>query len=189
MQIIYIQDELFDIIPINISSEAQILKNKYDNLSTSDKRIVDFILNSSTKNTNSPQYIQTENVIYFPVFEQKASAWIGEEVSYISNNTNTICFPINKVPQNTTHGIIIEGHSMEDKFFDKQIVFIQSGVECSPSDYGIFSVTDNTDTRISCKQLVQREDGSKYLHSINKNIGYPDIDYKNVIDIHCIGKF
>ena len=77
---------------------------------------------------------------------------------------------------------------MEYKFFDKQIVFIQNGLECAPSDYGIFSVMDNEDTKIYCKQLMQREDGSKYLHSMNKSEGNPDIDYKNVIDVHCIGR-
>ena len=78
---------------------------------------------------------------------------------------------------------------MEDKFFDKQIVFIQNGLECAPSDYGIFSVTDDhLNTKIYCKQLMQREDGSKYLHSMNRSEGDPDIDYKNAISIHCIGR-
>ena len=74
-------------------------------------------------------------------------------------------------------------------FFDKQIVFIQNGLECAPSDYGIFSVTDDhLETKIYCKQLMQREDGSKYLHSVNTEESDPDIDYKNVIDVHCIGR-
>lgn len=54
---------------------------------------------------------------------------------------------------------------------------------------GIFSVTDDDlQTRIYCKQLMQSADGSKYLHSVNKEIVDPDINYENAIDIHCIGR-
>lgn len=35
---------------------------------------------------------------------------------------------------------------------------------------------------------MQKENGEKYLHSFNTNEPDPDIDYKSVIDVHCIGK-
>ena len=77
---------------------------------------------------------------------------------------------------------------MEDKIFHNQIVFIKVGAECAPSDCGIFSVTDNLETGIYRKQLIQREERNIYLHSINKRAGEPDIDYESMIDIYCVGK-
>jgi len=123
------------------------------------------------------------------VCPQKASAGIGKIKDDTNPDLKIICFEDIFVPPGTTHGIILDGHSMEDKFFDKQIVFIQNGLECAAADCGIFSVTDNhLETKIYCKQLMQHNDGSKYLHSVNTKKGDPDIDYKNVINVHCIGK-
>lgn len=119
----------------------------------------------------------------------KTSAGIGKVLDESNSNLYTICFESSKIHKGTTHGIIIDGHSMEPKFFNNQIVFIQSGLKYEPSDYGIFSITDDDlQTRIYCKQLMQRADGSKYLHSVNKEIGDPEINYENAIDIHCIGR-
>jgi len=169
--------------------EQQVL-NAYRVLSDSDKRIVDFILGigeyDTSKIVNFPE--PESNASYVYVCPQKASAGIGKIKDESNPDLKLVCFDEGVVPPGTTHGIIIDGHSMEDKFFDKQIVFIQNGLECAPSDYGIFSVTDNEDTRIYCKQLMQRGDGSMYLHSMNKEEGDPDINYKNIINVHCVGK-
>ncbi len=165
----------------------------YQNLSSNPdkKEIVDFILGIGEYDTSkiitfSKPESNATNVYVCP---QKASAGIGRIKDDSNPDLKVICFEDVFVPPGTTHGIIIDGHSMEDKFFDKQIVFIQNGLECAPSDYGIFSVTDDhLETKIYCKQLMQHDDGSKYLHSINIEEGDPDIDYKNVIDVHCIGR-
>ena len=183
----------FEYISDELSQQEQQILSAYQNLSANpDKReIVDFILGIGEYDTS--------NIIAFPepesnatnvyVCPQKASAGIGKIRDESNPDLKVICFEDIIVPSGTTHGIIIDGHSMEDKFFDKQIVFIQNGLECAPSDYGIFSVTDDhLETKVYCKQLMQREDGSKYLHSVNTEEGDPDIDYENVIDIHCIGK-
>lgn len=173
-----------------ITVQEQQVLNAYRALPDSNKRIVDFILGIGeyriSKMANFPE--PESNASYVYVCTQKASAGIGKIEDESNPDLKLVYFEEGVVPPGTTHGIIIDGHSMEDKFFDKQIVFIQNGLECAPSDYGIFSVTDSEDTRIYCKQLMQGEDGSKYLHSINKEEGDPDIDYKNVIDIHCVGK-
>lgn len=159
------------------------------------KRIVDFILEIGEYDTSNvitfPEHEQElkSNATNVYVCPQKASAGIGKIEDESNPDLKVICFEDIIVPQGTTHGIIIDGHSMENRFFDKQIVFIQNGLECAPSDYGIFSVTDDhLETKIYCKQLMQYDDGSKYLHSVNTVEGDPDIDYKNVIEIHCIGK-
>lgn len=147
---------------------------------------IDYLVGrTSIKEINFPM----ENIIYLPICPQRASAGIGKIKDESNPDLKVLCFEEDIVPQGTTHGIIIDGHSMEDRFFDKQLVFIQNGQECAPSDYGIFSVTDgHLETKIYCKQLMQHDDGSKYLHSVNIEEGDPDIDYKNVIDVHCIGR-
>lgn len=174
-----------------IKQDEQKILSSYKNLTDSDRRVVDFILKIGEYDTNKvvqfPKYVGDSNHLY--VCPQKASAGIGKIKDESNPDLRLIYFEDSAIPNGTTHGIIIDGHSMEDKFFDKQIVFIQNGLECAPSDYGIFSVTDDhLNTKIYCKQLMQREDGSKYLHSMNGSEGDPDIDYKNAINIHCIGR-
>lgn len=174
-----------------IKQDEQKILSSYKNLTDSDRRVVDFILKIGEYDTDKvvqfPKYVGDSNHLY--VCPQKASAGIGKIKDESNPDLRLIYFEDSAIPNGTTHGIIIDGHSMEDKFFDKQIVFIQNGLECAPSDYGIFSVTDDhLNTKIYCKQLMQREDGSKYLHSMNGSEGDPDIDYKNAINIHCIGR-
>lgn len=174
-----------------ITLEEKKILSAYKNLTDSDRRVVDFILKIGEYDANKviefPKYAGDSNHLY--VCPQKASAGIGKIKDESNRDLRLIYFEDSAIPNGTTHGIIIDGHSMEDKFFDKQIVFIQNGSECAPSDYGIFSVTDDhLNTKIYCKQLMQREDGSKYLHSMNGSEGDPDIDYKNAINIHCIGQ-
>lgn len=170
--------------------EQQIL-SAYHNLFNDDKQnIVDFILKIGEYDTSKviDFHFPTSDADYVYVCPQKASAGIGKVNDESNPDLKRICFEEGIVPSGTTHDIIIDGHGMESKFFDKQIVFIQNGLECAPSECGVFSVTDDEDTKIYCKQLMQREDGSKYLHSVNTHEEDPDIDYQNVIDIHCIGK-
>jgi len=174
-----------------IKQDEQKILSSYKNLTDSDRIVVDFVLGIGEYDTNKvvqfPKYVGDSNHLY--VCPQKASAGIGKIKDESNPDLRLIYFEDSAIPNGTTHGIIIDGHSMEDKFFDKQIVFIQNGLECAPSDYGIFSVTDDhLNTKIYCKQLMQREDGSKYLHSMNGSEGDPDIDYKNAINIHCIGR-
>lgn len=182
----FMQDEL-EYIDTNIPMQEQEILSAYKKLSVSDKRVVDFILGLEEYKTSTVTEFPT-NTITLPVCKQKASAGIGKIEDKSNPEITLMCFEPSIIPRGATHGIVIEGHSMEDKFFNNQIVFIEEGVECAPSDYGIFSVTDYECTKIYCKQLMQRRDGSKYLHSVNKEERDPDIDYKNVIDIHCVGK-
>lgn len=123
-----------------------------------------------------------------PVFEQKASAGGGLLSNSISNNSRDICFEISKVPIGATHGIIIEGNSMEPKFFDGQIVFINVNKECGIGDYGVFNVATYEGSKIFCKQLMQDKSGLLYLHSVNRCIYDPNIKEKEFINFTCIGK-
>lgn len=128
------------------------------------------------------------NYIYMPVFEQKASAGTGLFSNDGSSISKDICFEISKVPIGVTHGIIIEGDSMEPKFFNGQIVFINVNKKCGVGDYGIFNVITYEGSKIFCKQLMQDKIGHLYLHSVNRRIEDPDIKEKEFINYTCIGK-
>nr|DAM62670.1 MAG TPA: Repressor protein CI [Caudoviricetes sp.] len=131
--------------------------------------------------------INESSIIYLPVFEQKASAGIGKEAS-IDDSANYRCFDSSKVPSRTTHGIIIEGHSMEPRYLDGQIVFIDVNQQCFSSDCGIFSVTTQDETKVYCKQLKLDKNGREYLHSINKAFGDPEFRQDEFTQYYCIGK-
>ena len=131
--------------------------------------------------------INESSIIYLPVFEQKASAGIGKEAS-IDDSANYRCFDSSKVPSRATHGIIIEGHSMEPRFSDGQIVFIDTTQGCYDSDCGVFSVSTQEGVRVYCKQLKQDSNGREYLHSINRTVGDPEFRQDEFTQYHCIGK-
>lgn len=134
--------------------------------------------------------LSNNKIIYLPIMSQKASAGLGYSVNDLSDSEiTTRCFDREYVPSNATHGIIIYGHSMEDKFFNKQIVFICQGLECAAYEYGIFvSDKSNGTSEAYCKQKRIAEDGTYYLHSINPE--YPDIHIgdNNILNIRCVGK-
>ena len=131
--------------------------------------------------------ISVSRVLYLPVFEQKASAGLGKEGD-IDDSIDYRCFDSSKVPLRATHGIIIEGHSMEPRYTDGQIVFINVNQQCLSSDCGIFTVTLQDETKVYCKQLKLDENGREYLHSINKSVGDPEFRQDEFIQYHCIGK-
>lgn len=131
--------------------------------------------------------IDESSLIYLPVFEQKASAGIGKEAD-VDESTFYRCFDSSKVPLRATHGIIIEGHSMEPRYFDGQIVFIDVNLKCGASDCGIFSVATHDGTKVYCKQLKLDENGREYLHSINKTFGDPEFRQDDLTQYYCIGK-
>ncbi len=181
----------FDIEKVN-QQEQQII-DAYYNLSDSDKRIVDYILNLESIQTKTKRIIRyesiiTEDVIYLPLVEQKASAGIGDPTHQWSNESNKVCFPKNKIPEGTTHAIIVDGYSMEPTFFDGQIVFINAEKECNDGDYGIFQVITNEKADIYCKQLKYNECGKRYLHSVSDRSDDPEFTEQEGIILECIGK-
>lgn len=164
----------------NPNAETLIKLAKYFNCS------IDYLLGltDTKQKTNQTQ----SNIIYMPVFEQKASAGTGLFSNDGSSISKDICFEISKVPIGVTHGIIIEGDSMEPKFFNGQIVFINVNKKCGVGDYGIFNVITYEGSKIFCKQLMQDKIGHLYLHSVNRRIEDPDIKEKEFINYTCIGK-
>lgn len=147
---------------------------------------IDYLLDR----TNIPNYSPLiSEIIKIPILEQKASAGLGSETNEFSNEVYSHeFFKHASIPRGTTHGIIISGDSMNPKFFNGQIVFINSTLDCNDGDYGIFSVTTYEVTKVYCKQKRVRNDGSYYLHSVNPNYPDPDIISDEVVLCRCVGK-
>lgn len=171
-------------------NEEQFL-SKYRNLTSRDKEIVDYIMNRKQENIKpiiKYESIVTDDVIYFPLIKQKASAGIGDETHQLSNDSNRVCFPLNEVPDGVSHAIIIDGYSMEPIFFDGQIVFINAEKECGDGDFGIFQVITPEKTDVYCKQLKYDEYGRRYLHSVSERADDPEFTENSETILVCIGK-
>lgn len=174
-------------IPLDI----QQLKDKYDHLTPNNKSIVDYIFGMEEEEVEPIiryESIVTDDVIYFPLVEQEASAGIGDEAHQYSDEEDMVCFPKNRIPKGATHAIIIDGHSMEPRFFDKQIVFISAGQDCNDGEYGIYQVIQPDKTKVYCKQLQYDEYGRRYLHSVSSQADDPEITEEEGTILNCIGK-
>lgn len=174
----------------NIPPEDNKILTQYHHLTPNNKSIVDYIFGMEEEVEPIIRYenIVTDDVIYFPLVEQEASAGIGDEAHQYSNEENIVCFPKNRIPDGATHAIIIDGHSMEPKFFDKQIVFINAEKDCNDGDYGIYEVIQPDKTKVYCKQLRRDEVGRRYLHSVSNQADDPEITEEDGTILNCIGK-
>lgn len=183
-------DESLETNPKLSSEDKRILK-MYKSLTPHDKEIVDHIFNMKQE-TFKPiiryETVVADEVIYFPLVKQKASAGIGSTTHQSSNETNRIGFPLSETPEEATHAIIIDGYSMEPTFFDGQIVFINAEKDCNDGDFGIFQVTTPDKTDIYCKQLKYDNQGRKYLHSVSDRADDPEFIESDETILLCIGK-
>lgn len=186
----FLQDEVLLKDKLLNPEDKRILK-MYKSLTPHDKEIVDHIFNMKQE-TFKPiiryETVVADEVIYFPLVKQKASAGIGSTTHQSSNETNRIGFPLSETPEGATHAIIIDGFSMEPIFFDGQIVFINAEKDCNDGDFGIFQVTTPDKTDIYCKQLKYDNQGRKYLHSVSERADDPEFIESDETILLCIGK-
>lgn len=174
-----------------INSEDQYIIDHYKSLTTHDKEIVDHIFNmeqETVKPIIKYESIVTDDIIYFPLLKQKASAGIGDSTHQLSNEVNRVGFPLSEVPKGITHAIIIDGYSMEPIFFDGQIVFINAEKDCNDGDFGIFQVITPDKADIYCKQLKYDKQGRRYLHSVSTRASDPEFTENDETILQCIGK-
>lgn len=186
----FLQDDIIGIAP-KLNPEDQDIINNYKSLTPHDKEIVDYILNMQPeiiKPIIKYESIVTDEVIYFPLVEQKASAGIGDPTHQWSNEVDKVAFPLNEAPKGTTHAIIVDGFSMEPIFFNGQIVFINAEKDCNDGDFGIFQVTTPEKTDVYCKQLKYDDYGRRYLHSVSNRADDPEFTESEETILQCIGK-
>lgn len=144
---------------------------------------VDYLLGR----TNMKEFVKTPtSVTQVSIFKQKAAAGFGKES--VDDNVDMPelkWFYEDQIPSGTKYGIIIEGDSMEKKFYDGQTVFVRLSDDCPDGGYGIFTITDDEGTKVFFKQKIMQSDGSYVLHSLNEK-KYKDIsDFENKI-VKCV---
>lgn len=186
----FLQNYISGISP-KLNPEDQYIIDHYKSLTPHDKKIVDHIFNMKHEVIEpiiKYESIVTDDVVYFPLVEQKASAGIGDPTHQWSNDTNKVAFPLNEVPEGITHAIIIDGYSMEPTFFNGQIVFINAEKDCNDGDFGIFQVITPEKTDIYCKQLKYDDYGRRYLHSVSNRADDPEFIENEETILQCIGK-
>jgi transcriptional regulator with XRE-family HTH domain len=185
------QDDVTTIKTPQLNPVDQYIIDHYKSLTPHDKEIVDHIFNMKHEVIDpiiKYESIVTDDVVYFPLVEQKASAGIGDPTHQWSNDTDKVAFPLNEVPEGITHAIIIDGYSMEPTFFNGQIVFINAEKDCNDGDFGIFQVITPEKTDIYCKQLKYDDYGRRYLHSVSNRADDPEFIENEETILQCIGK-
>lgn len=94
------------------------------------------------------------------LFDLPASAGRGE---FLDSDDYTMIEVGPEVPPSAEFGVRIKGNSMEPRFIDGQIVFVQPTRQVENGEIGIFYHNGNA----YCKKMMSTKDGN-YLISLNK---------------------
>lgn len=112
------------------------------------------------------------------LFDIKVSAGTG---NFLDSDSYSWKEAGEEVPKNADFGVQISGDSMEPRYKDKQIVWIQQTSTLNNGDIGIFCLNGNA----FCKKLQNDENGL-FLISLNDN--YSPINIKEHDDYKIFGK-
>lgn len=130
--------------------EKQIL-SAYRELSDSDRRIVDYILNMKAE--------ESAKIYRFPIFYQSAAAGIGrlsETEEYHMEE-----FELKSIPKQAVFGMYIKGHSMETNIYENDVVLINPSVKvCDDLEDEI--VVALFGEELICKRFSVNEDDQTY---------------------------
>lgn len=144
----------------------------YDNLSKSDKRIVDFILGIREYDIKSNPIGTEPKIIYrFPVYDQQAAAGAGitgRDGKFTMQNIFT-----DDIPKNAVFGVHIKGESMintDEKLIiedipDNSIVLLNPKV--SNSDLNKTIVVASINNEVICKYFLVEQD-CIHFYSLNR---------------------
>lgn len=160
-------------------SEEQLLQ-KYNQLSDSDRRVVDFILDGKENNIQEPNQV---NIYRFPVFKQSAAAGVGD----LSNPENYKMneFIVDDIPSTVAFAMYINGDSMHNTIPDNATVLVEPVKYNYVCDKDI--VIASLDNKIVCKRYILKSDHILFL-SDNKYRQYENKDSRNFNECKIIGK-
>ncbi len=171
-----------------ISVDEERFLNKYRNLSTHDREIVNYILNmNNSSELQKPQIIYIEKSVRSVRMKlQSVSAGYGEIIDDTSEHEEN--FPTNIVPDNTSYGVRVNGDSMEPTIMNGQIIWVEERKDRLPNgSIGIF----NTIQGQVCKKFYQDGyDGTITLVSQNEkyeNIVIDNPDFYDIMQGRVIG--
>ena len=112
------------------------------------------------------------------LFEMPVSAGPG---TFLDSEDYELIKVGNEVPEKTSFGVKIAGDSMEPRYLNKQIIWIQQTEELSDGEIGIFMFNGNA----YCKKL---QNNSKGLALISLNPAYAPMKINESDDFHIFGR-
>jgi len=153
-----------------ISQQDHQILSAYHNLTESDKRIVDYILNmeyTSLQDTypsdNIIHLINTGEIIYIDTHPQPVSA--GKGNIYIDDDPIPQLYPSTPISSKADYCVRISGESMYPNYLDGDIVYVdKKTMDLNNGDIGIFIYNGEAYCKKYCK-----EGSLKRLISLNPN--------------------
>lgn len=119
--------------------------------------------------------------VEIPLYCLPTSAGTGQFLD--SDDYEITAFPAEEVPGRANFAVRISGDSMEPKFHNDDIAFVQQTQDLKPGEVGIFIL--NGEGYI--KELRQQEEGEGiYLHSLNER--YAPIIVRASDDLRVVGR-
>ena len=125
--------------------------------------------------------INSNNIIYIEVFDQKVSAGKGDLVLDVSSEKR----PFHKsfVPNNADYAVFVSGDSMEPDICSGQLIWVENVSNLSNGEIGVFQLNNE----YFCKKLNQLvPNGDVRLISLNNK--YNPIVVKESDDFLCRGR-
>lgn len=153
----------------------------YDRADERDRRLVDTVLEPYDDGTIPMQTIRAARGGVL-IYDEPTAAGFGNYLS--SSPVGRIeQYPDGVVPHGTSYGVPISGDSMEPKYHDGSVAFVQSAPAIESGEVGLFSLNGSS----YIKQLVvDRANGSVRLHSLNP--AYPDIEVHEGDYLYTFGR-
>ena len=153
----------------------------YDRADERDRRLVDTVLEPYDDGTIPMQAIRASRGGVL-IYDEPTAAGFG---NYLSSSPvgKVEQYPDGVVPHGTSYGVPISGDSMEPKYHDGSVAFVQSAPAIESGEVGLFSLNGSS----YIKQLVvDRANGSVRLHSLNP--AYPDIEVHEGDYLYTFGR-
>lgn len=179
----FLEEELSGVVFEKLPHDIQLLKNKYDNLSSREREIVDYILNIKDDQTKQVEEIEPIKIYRFPVYNQEAAAGVGRlgrDDGYDMEE-----YIINLIPDEATFAMKISGESMNSEKTDylihtRSIILINS----KDFDYHLDNkiVIANFKGKIICKRYI---DKGEYVLFQSDNPTFENENRKSNDDPNC----
>lgn len=140
------------------------------------------------------QELQKPRLVEMPVSILPASAGTGAFLE--EEHFEKMSFPADSVPNQADFGVFVSGDSMEPRYHDGQILWIQQCVRLSPGEVGLFLYDGNGYIKLYDEQSPQEDspflDTQGVLHPqpvlISCNEAYPPIFVSPQLSFQIVGR-
>lgn len=180
-----------DISPLDIlgidkpqeSTTKKILDNVFEKLELPrQKKVVTFakkeLVDQESYDTKITEIAGYQTEKEYPYYDDAVSAGTGQYIG--TSQRETITLP---VEFDADYVVPVNGDSMEPEYHDGDYIFIESTVNVSDGEIGVFEYYGAT----YVKQLVL-EDDHAFLHSLNQNGEYEDMKVDADSDFRVLGR-